>query len=44
VRVAAIAQTGSGRLLELAAWFERERPWEQRLSELRRRYLAAGAG
>jgi amidase len=31
------------RLLELAAWFERERPWEPRLSELRRRYLAAGA-
>ena len=32
------------RLLGLAAWFEREQPWEHRLSELRRRYLAAGAG
>jgi amidase len=30
------------RLLALAAWFEREQPWEQRLSELRRRYLTAG--
>jgi amidase len=29
------------RLLELAAWFEREQPWEQRLSDLRRRFLAA---
>jgi amidase len=27
------------RLLGLAAWFEREQPWEQRLSELRRRFL-----
>ena len=29
------------RLLSLAAWFEREswEPWEQRLSDLRRRYL-----
>jgi amidase len=27
------------RLLTLAAWFERERPWESRLAELRRRYL-----
>ena len=31
-----------GRLLKLAAWFERERPWEPRLSELRRRFLADG--
>ncbi len=31
------------RLLTLAAWFEREQPWEQRLSELRRRFLTAGA-
>jgi amidase len=30
------------RLLALAAWFEREQPWEQRLSELRRRFLTAG--
>jgi amidase len=30
------------RLLSLAAWFEREQPWEQRLSELRRRFLTAG--
>jgi amidase len=28
------------RLLTLAAWFEREQPWEPRLSELRRRFLA----
>jgi amidase len=27
------------RLLSLAAWFEREQPWEPRLSELRRRFL-----
>jgi amidase len=27
------------RLLTLAAWLERERPWESRLAELRRRYL-----
>jgi amidase len=27
------------RLLTLAAWFEREQPWEPRLSELRRRLL-----
>lgn len=27
------------RLLSLAAWCERERPWEQRLAGLRRRYL-----
>jgi amidase len=26
------------RLLTLAAWLERERPWEQRLAELRRRF------
>ncbi len=31
------------RLLTLAAWFEREQPWEQRLLELRRRFLSAGA-
>jgi amidase len=30
------------RLLALAAWFEREQPWEGRLSQLRRRLLAAG--
>ncbi len=30
------------RLLALAAWFEREQPWEQRLSELRRRFLTGG--
>jgi amidase len=30
------------RLLALAAWFEREQPWEQRLSELRRGFLTAG--
>jgi amidase len=30
------------RLLSLAAWFEREQPWDQRLSELRRRFLTAG--
>jgi amidase len=30
------------RLLSLAAWFEREQPWHQRLSELRRRFLTAG--
>jgi amidase len=29
------------RLLSLSAWFEREQPWEQRLSELRRRFLTA---
>jgi amidase len=29
------------RLLALAAWFEREQPWEQRLADLRRRFLAA---
>ena len=28
-----------GRLLALAAWFEREQPWEPRLAELRRRFL-----
>ncbi len=28
------------RLLSLAAWFEREQPWEQRLSELRRGFLS----
>jgi len=28
------------RLLTLAAWMERERPWVPRLSELQRRYLA----
>jgi amidase len=28
------------RLLTLAAWFEREQPWDERLSELRRRLLA----
>ena len=27
------------RLLALAAWFEREQPWEQRLAGLRRRFL-----
>lgn len=32
------------RLLTLAAWFERERPWEQRLSVLRGRFLIAGGG
>jgi Asp-tRNA(Asn)/Glu-tRNA(Gln) amidotransferase A subunit family amidase len=26
------------RLLTVAAWFERERPWGQRLAELRRRF------
>jgi amidase len=31
------------RLLALAAWFEREQPWEQRLSGLRRRFLTGGA-
>jgi amidase len=30
------------RLLALATWFEREQPWEQRLSELRRGFLTAG--
>jgi Asp-tRNA(Asn)/Glu-tRNA(Gln) amidotransferase A subunit family amidase len=30
------------RLLALAAWFEREQPWEPRLSELRRRFLTVG--
>jgi amidase len=30
------------RLLALAAWFEREQPWEARLSQLRRRFLTAG--
>jgi amidase len=30
-----------GRLLTLAAWFEREQPWEARLSQLRRRLLGA---
>jgi amidase len=30
------------RLLALAAWFEREQPWEPRLSELRRRFLTDG--
>jgi amidase len=29
------------RLLSLAAWFEREQPWQPRLSELRRRFLTA---
>jgi amidase len=28
-----------GRLLALAAWFEREQPWEPRLAQLRRRFL-----
>jgi amidase len=28
------------RLLSLAAWFEREQPWEPRLSQLRRRLMA----
>jgi amidase len=28
------------RLLSLAAWFEREQPWEERLSQLRRRFLS----
>jgi amidase len=32
------------RLLSLAAWFEREQPWDQRLSELRRRFLTDGVG
>jgi amidase len=32
------------RLLALAAWFEREQPWEQRLADLRRRFLTAGGG
>jgi Asp-tRNA(Asn)/Glu-tRNA(Gln) amidotransferase A subunit family amidase len=27
------------RLLALAAWFEREQPWEPRLAQLRRRFL-----
>ena len=27
------------RLLALASWFEREQPWQQRQSELRRRFL-----
>jgi amidase len=30
-------------LLALAAWFEREQPWEQRLADLRRRFLVADA-
>jgi amidase len=30
------------RLLALAAWFEREQPWEPRLAQLRRRFLDAG--
>ena len=30
------------RLLALAAWFEREQPWEQRLSALRRGLLRSG--
>jgi Asp-tRNA(Asn)/Glu-tRNA(Gln) amidotransferase A subunit family amidase len=30
------------RLLALAAWFEREQPWEPRLSELRGRFLTVG--
>jgi amidase len=30
------------RLLALAAWFEREQPWEPRLSELRLRFLTDG--
>jgi amidase len=30
------------RLLSLAAWFEREQPWDRRSSELRRRFLTAG--
>jgi Asp-tRNA(Asn)/Glu-tRNA(Gln) amidotransferase A subunit family amidase len=30
------------RLLALAAWFEREQPWEGRLSALRRRLLTSG--
>jgi amidase len=32
-----------GRLLALAAWFEREQPWQARLSQLRRRLLSAVA-
>jgi len=31
------------RLLALAAWFEREQPWEPRLAQLRRRFLPAAA-
>ncbi len=30
------------RLLTLAAWFEREQPWQHRLADLRRRFLPAG--
>ena len=30
------------RLLALAAWLEREQPWEPRLAQLRRRFLNAG--
>jgi amidase len=30
------------RLLALAAWFEREQPWEPRLAQLRRRFFDAG--
>jgi amidase len=30
------------RLLALASWFEREQPWEHRLSDLRRQFLTAG--
>jgi len=29
------------RLLTLASWFEKEQPWERRLSDLRRRFLAS---
>ncbi len=35
----AAPQGEDGRLLALAAWFEREQPWEQRLAQLRRRFL-----
>jgi amidase len=31
------------RLLSLAAWFERERPWDERLAELRGRLLSDGS-
>jgi amidase len=30
------------RLLNLAAWFEREQPWEARLSQLRQQLLGTG--
>jgi hypothetical protein len=36
---AAIAPLGDdARLLSLAAWLERERPWQERLAELRSRF------